>query len=68
MIRLPRKFVASVAITLATGTLLVGCSASRTSNELVPEMRIDLSKHGLPRDFFRADADTKCAGQIIGYE
>jgi hypothetical protein len=30
-------------------------------------VRIDLSQHSLPRDFFQADADTKCAHQIIGY-
>jgi hypothetical protein len=30
-------------------------------------VRIDLSQHGLPKDFFRGDADTKCASQIIGY-
>jgi hypothetical protein len=30
-------------------------------------VRIDLSQHGLPKDFFQADAHTKCASQIIGY-
>jgi hypothetical protein len=30
-------------------------------------VRIDLSQHGLPKKFFRADADMKCASQIIGY-
>ena len=67
MIQLPRNFAASVAIALAIGTFLVGCSGSRTNNEGTPEVRVDLSKHGLPKDFFRADAETKCAGQIIGY-
>lgn len=33
----------------------------------MPAVRIGLSQHGLPKDFFQADADTKCAHQIIGY-
>src|ERR1700694_298928 len=32
-----------------------------------PDHRVNLSAHGLPVNFFSKDADTKCAGQIIGY-
>jgi hypothetical protein len=35
--------------------------------EPTPAVRIGLSQHGLPKDFFQPDADTKCASQIIGY-
>lgn len=35
--------------------------------EPTPDIRISFSARGLPNDFFRPDADTKCAGQIIGY-
>jgi len=33
----------------------------------MPAVRVSLSQHGLPKDFFQAGADTKCAHQIIGY-
>lgn len=33
----------------------------------MPAVRIGLSQHGLPKDFFQAAADTKCGHQIIGY-
>ena len=62
----PREFAAAIVIALVVGSLLVGCSGSRTNRE-PPEVRVELSAHGLPNDFFRADADTKCSGQIIGY-
>jgi hypothetical protein len=62
----PKSFAAAIVVALAVGSILVGCSGSRT-NSAPPEVRVELSAHGLPNDFFRADADTKCAGQIIGY-
>jgi len=47
---------------------LLGCfSRAQTKRELTPDVRIHLATYGLPTNFFRADADTKCAGQIIGY-
>jgi hypothetical protein len=55
-------------IAYTAATFLVACSASRrNTTEPIPTVRIDLSQHGLPKDFFHADADTKCASQIIGY-
>ncbi len=45
--------------------MIGGCS--RAQREPTPDVRIPLSPHGLPNGFFRADADTKCAGEIIGY-
>ncbi|HXM69026.1 MAG TPA: hypothetical protein VN911_20030 [Candidatus Acidoferrum sp.] len=48
-------------------SLLIGGSVAQTNREEVPDVRIDLYTHGLPKGFFRTDADTKCAGQIIGY-
>ncbi|MGB7846841.1 MAG: hypothetical protein WBL63_14595 [Candidatus Acidiferrum sp.] len=63
-----RKFTVSVFFAVTAGFLLVGCSGSRQySKEPPPAVRIDLAAHGLPKDFFRAHADTKCANQIIGY-
>jgi hypothetical protein len=65
---LPMRLPALGAIAYTTATFLVGCSASRSNpTEPIPAVRIDLSQHGLPKDFFQADADTKCAGQVIGY-
>ena len=54
---------------LAVAVLLCGCSRAPTKAELEPNpyVRIDLSALGLPKGFFRSDAETKCAGQIIGY-
>ena len=64
MPKLPVTGVVAVAI----GALLTACSASRNNSaEPVPVVRIGLSQHGLPKDFFQADADTKCSHQIIGY-
>jgi hypothetical protein len=57
-----------VVIVSTFGGILVACSGSQKNPaEPMPTVRIDLSQHGLPKDFFRPDADTKCAGQIIGY-
>ena len=67
MNKLPGKCAIFAIIALATGSLLVGCSGSQTNREPKLAVRIDLSAHGLPKGFFRADADTKCAHQIIGY-
>lgn len=66
--RLCRKRVATVSA-VAVAALLCGCSRAQTKAEpeLTPDVRIDLSAQGLPKGFFRSDADTKCAGQIIGY-
>jgi hypothetical protein len=52
---------------VVVGGLLAAFPISRTKTEPTPDVRIDLSTHGLPNGFFRPDADTKCAGQIIGY-
>src|ERR1700730_15562235 len=68
MNELPKKLAAAVVIAAASVSLFVGCSGSRTNKvQPTPEVRIDLSAHGLPEDFFRANTDTKCASQIIGY-
>jgi hypothetical protein len=55
-------------ITCTAVTFAVACSTSRRiPTEPTPAVGIDLSQHGLPKDFFRPDADAKCASQIIGY-
>ena len=62
----------SVACTLSG---LLGCArTSKTSYEPSPSLRVDpppvrvaLAQYGLPNDFFVLGADTKCAGDIIGY-
>lgn len=56
----------AVVSVVAVGGLLGMCSGSQT-REPVPDVRVGLSAHGLPNGFFQTDADTKCAGQIIGY-
>jgi hypothetical protein len=59
----------AAATVVALVGLLNGCSRGQTKiePEATPDVRIDLSALGLPKDFFRSDAETKCAGQIIGY-
>jgi hypothetical protein len=67
MNRSGRKRTAATVIALVG--LLNGCSRGQTKTEAeaTPDVRIDLSALGLPKGFFRSDAETKCAGQIIGY-
>ena len=61
--------VTAVSRGLAVAVLLFGCSRAPTKAELepTPDVRIDLAPLGLPKGFFQLDAETKCAGQIIGY-
>jgi hypothetical protein len=62
------KLRAIAVIAFTTGVLVAACSPSRNKSlQPIPTVRVDLSQHGLPKDFFQADADTKCAHQIIGY-
>jgi hypothetical protein len=63
-----RKQTAAATVVALVG-LLNGCSREHTKiePETTPYARIDLLAQGLPKDFFRTDAETKCAGQIIGY-
>ncbi len=68
MIALPMKLRTLAVIAYTTMTVLVACSPHRHNvDEPIPTVRIDLSQHGLPKHFFQAGADTKCAHQIIGY-
>jgi hypothetical protein len=67
-----RKMLPAVIVALFVAGLAAGCKRTQaneepTPKEPAPDVRVDLSAHGLPKDFFRADAETKCAGQIIGY-
>jgi hypothetical protein len=61
-----RKLTLAVVSAVVVSGLLGICSGAQT-RELAPDVRIGLSAHGLPNSFFEADADTKCAGRIIGY-
>jgi hypothetical protein len=68
MISLMMKLPTICVIGLNVGALLVACSAPRNNpTEPAPDVRIDLLQHGLPKQFFQTDADTKCASQIVGY-
>src|SRR5260221_309765 len=63
-----RSNKAGLAIVIIIAGLLAGCSGrGQVKTEPTPDTRVDLSARGLPNGFFRADADTKCGGQIIGY-
>lgn len=67
----PKLNVALLGV-IAASVLAPGCSRAQTKTEAdagapKPEVRIDLSAHGLPKGFFQPDADTKCGNQIIGY-
>ena len=46
--------------------ILSGCSPAQTTKEPPADLRVNLSQHGLPQGFFRADAE-KCAHEIISY-
>jgi hypothetical protein len=64
-----------VVVPIAIGcNLLAGCSPAQkhgssiqTDTGPVASVRVSLRTFGLPEGFFRPDADTKCASQIIGY-
>lgn len=62
------KLKAATSLVVLSG-VLGGCSGAKTEREPTPapDVRIDLTALGLPKDFFRSDAETKCGGQIIGY-
>jgi hypothetical protein len=67
-----RRMLSAAIVALFVAGPLAGCKRTRaeeepTPKESPPDVRVDLSAHGLPSDFFRVDAQTKCAGQIIGY-
>jgi hypothetical protein len=62
------NLASKLAIVVMTAGLLVGCSGQgQSKTEPAPDTRIGLYTRGLPDGFFRADADTKCGSQIIGY-
>ena len=69
--RLPKLNVALTGV-IAASLLVPGCFRAQTKSEASitepkPDVRIDLSAHGLPKGFFQPEADTKCGSQIIGY-
>lgn len=64
-----RSLALAIAVT-AIGQL--SCSARGKTGEAVSEepkadVRVNLSKYGLPRNFFQPNVDTECASQIIAY-
>jgi hypothetical protein len=61
-----RILAMAVVSVVVVSSLLAICSGSQ-AREATPDVRVGLSAHGLPSSFFQIDADTKCAGQIIGY-
>ncbi|MEO6805823.1 MAG: hypothetical protein ABI209_06725 [Edaphobacter sp.] len=66
------RYLSIAVVALFVAGSLTGCKRTRAkeekpSNESPPDVRVDLLAHGLPSGFFRADAETKCAGEIIGY-
>jgi hypothetical protein len=58
------SILAILHIVIAGGFLCVVCVAETMTE---PDVRIDLSANSLPKNFFAANADTKCAGEVIGY-
>ena len=63
-----RRSTTAAGILVLSGWL-EGCSWTETRVEATwpPEVRVDIADHGLLKGFFLPDAETKCAGQIIGY-
>ena len=60
------ELIRAISATLLSSVLLLGCSKAQHAVGPAPDVRVSLSTHGLPADFFRLNADTKCSGQIIG--
>jgi hypothetical protein len=60
---LEMKTFVSVAVIFG---VLSGCSPAQTTKEPPADVRVSLSTHGLPKGFFRADAE-RCAHEIISY-
>ncbi len=63
----PNKLVSAIVGVVLAGGFLVGCSRAQPEIGPAAAVRVPLSSKGLPAGFFHVDADTKCAGQIIGY-
>ncbi len=66
-LRKREELIRAISATLLSSVLLLGCSKAQHAVGPTPDVRVSLSTHGLPADFFRLNADTKCSGQIIGY-
>ncbi len=62
-----KKLAVVLSTVVGAGGLFISPSRVQTEKASTPDVRLDLSSYGLPVNFFRADADMKCAGQIIGY-
>ncbi len=61
-----KKLAVTICSAVLMSGLFLGCSKAQADIGPPPDVRVSLSSHGLPADFFQAGAD-KCAGQIIGY-
>jgi hypothetical protein len=59
----PCKMLSVAIVALFVGGPLAGCKKTQakeepTPKEPPPDVRVDLWAHGLPKDFFRVDAET----------
>ena len=63
------KLIGAFVGMVVVGALFQSCTGAQTKIEPTPapDVRVDLSAHGLPNGFFQPDSETRCAGQIIGY-
>jgi hypothetical protein len=47
--------------------LFIGCKSSSGTTPHSPDVRVNLAKYGLPRDYSRHDDDIACTAHVIGY-
>jgi hypothetical protein len=67
MARFAKRLAIIIPGAMLSSVVFAGCSRAQTEVGPAAGVRVPLSAHGLPAGFFHVDADTKCAGQIIGY-
>jgi hypothetical protein len=53
-----KKLVVAIISLAGASDLFAGCSRAQTEKTPTPDVRVDLSAYGLPKGFFRSDADT----------
>lgn len=65
-VKLRRKWP-SLSTAIFLPLLFIGCKSSSGRTEPSPDVRVNLAKYGLPRDYSRHDDDIDCTSHVIGY-
>jgi hypothetical protein len=56
-LRKREELIRAISATLLSSVLLLGCSKAQHAVGPAPDVRVTLSRHGLPADFYRLSAE-----------